>query len=90
MVLASVAIALTVTMFKSHLGEDQLKELDAIGGVVGTFVSVLFMFAIAIMKRFILIRVYRALACVKAALSGHNLHRLIKEDRSAICGYEII
>ncbi len=60
-VLATVAIAATATAFK-----DQFEDFKAIGGLVGTLVSALFLFAIAAMNIAILLSVYRTFRRVKA------------------------
>ena len=60
-VLASVAIAVTATAFKTQM--DSFKD---IGGVVGTLVSATFLLAIAIMNIFILSAIYRTFQHVKA------------------------
>jgi high-affinity nickel-transport protein len=60
-VLASIAIALTATAFKN-----QLNSFQAIGGIVGTLVSAIFLFAIALMNVIILVAIYRKFQEVKA------------------------
>ena len=60
-VLASIAIAVTATAFR-----DRLDSMRAIGGVAGTFVSALFLLAIAIMNLSILAAIYRTFRHVKA------------------------
>lgn len=60
-VLASVAIAATATAFKS-----QIDGLHNLGGIVGTIVSALFLFLIAVMNLVILVSVYRIFRRVKA------------------------
>jgi len=54
-VLASVAVALTAAAFK-----DQLEFLHGVGGAVGTIVSALFLFAIALANAIVLAGIYRA------------------------------
>ena len=54
-VLASVAVAMAASAMKSHF--DQYQE---IGGIVGTLISALFLFAIALMNLIILTSIYRA------------------------------
>ena len=65
-VLASVAIALTAAAFKSHLGKAQLEAFGAVGGIIGTAVSALFLLAIAGMNLFVLAGVYRTFRRVKS------------------------
>jgi nickel/cobalt transporter (NiCoT) family protein len=65
-VLASVAIALTAAAFKSHLGKEQLEAFGAVGGIIGTAVSALFLLAIAVMNLFVLAGVYRTFQHVKS------------------------
>lgn len=60
-VLASVAIVATATVFRGRLD-----ALQSIGGVVGTVVSALFLLMIAAMNTVILSTVYRAFRRVKA------------------------
>lgn len=60
-VLASVAIAATATAFKS-----QIDGLHNLGGIIGTVVSALFLFLIAVMNLVILVSVYRIFCRVKA------------------------
>ncbi|HTF33782.1 MAG TPA: HoxN/HupN/NixA family nickel/cobalt transporter [Myxococcota bacterium] len=59
-IFASVAIALTATAFKNHI--DAFRE---VGGVVGTLVSALFLFAIAFANMFVLLRVYQTFERVR-------------------------
>jgi high-affinity nickel-transport protein len=59
-ILASVAIALMASAFKSHLD-----TLRGIGGVVGTLISATFLFSIAVMNIFISAAIYRTFRLVK-------------------------
>lgn len=60
-ILATVAIALTATRFKS-----EFEQFQAIGGVLGTLVSATFLFAIAIMNATVLRGVWASFQRVKA------------------------
>jgi high-affinity nickel-transport protein len=60
-VLASAAIAATALAF-----EDQIEEVHAIGGVIGTAVSSLFLLIVAVMNIVIMTTVYRTFRNVKA------------------------
>jgi nickel/cobalt transporter (NiCoT) family protein len=66
-VLAALAIAATTTALAAHF--DSLKD---IGGVVGTLVSTLFLFAIALMNVFILVAVWRTFRHVRRGGAFHN------------------
>jgi nickel/cobalt transporter (NiCoT) family protein len=66
-VLAALAIAATTTALAAHF--DSLKD---IGGVVGTLVSTLFLFAIALMNIFILVAVWRTFRDVRRGGAFHN------------------
>jgi high-affinity nickel-transport protein len=59
-VLLSVAIAITATALQSKFG-----NFTSVGGVVGTLVSALFLFAIAIANILVLILIYRTFRSVK-------------------------
>lgn len=59
-ILATVAIAVTVGMFKSHL-----PELSNIGGVIGTSVSIIFLLVMAYINLTIFISVYKTFNRVK-------------------------
>ena len=65
----SIAIAVTATALQSHF--DAFKN---VGAVVGTLVSALFLFAIALANIFVLIAVYRTFRTVK------NGGRFVEED----------
>ena len=65
----SIAIAITTAALQS-----QFDMLKSIGGVIGTLVSALFLFIIAIANIFVLISVYRAFLTVK------NGGRLLEQD----------
>ena len=60
-VLATVAIAVTATAFKS-----QFDAFQAVGGVLGTLVSAVFLFAIAIMNILVFRTIWRSFQRVKA------------------------
>ena len=60
-VLASIAIAATAMAFR-----DRFDAFQDVGGVIGTSVSALFLFAIAAMNLVILVNVWRAFLRVKA------------------------
>jgi nickel/cobalt transporter (NiCoT) family protein len=62
-VLASVAIAATATAFKDRFGAFQ-----SVGGVLGTLISALFLFAIAAMNIVILAAVYRTFRKVRSGM----------------------
>jgi len=59
-VLASIAIAATTTALQSRF-----ESFKAVGGVIGTSVSALFLFAVALVNIGILVAVYRAFTAVK-------------------------
>jgi high-affinity nickel-transport protein len=65
----SIAIAITTTALGSHF--DAFKS---VGGVIGTLVSALFLFAIATANVFVLVSVYRTFLTVK------NGARFVEED----------
>lgn len=65
----SIALAITATALKN-----QLDTFKSVGGIVGTAVSALFLFAIAVANVLVLISVYRAFQAVK------NGGRLVEED----------
>jgi high-affinity nickel-transport protein len=56
----SVAIALTTSAL-----QDKFDVFDSVGGVIGTLVSALFLFAIAFANVLVLISVYRTFQTVK-------------------------
>src|ERR1700722_4593843 len=56
----SIALAITATAL-----QDRFDTLKNVGGIVGTSVSALFLFAIAIANVFVLISIYRAFQTVK-------------------------
>ncbi len=60
-VLASVAVAATATAFK-----DRMETFHAVGGVIGTSVSAVFLLLIAAVNIYILINVYRTFQHVKS------------------------
>lgn len=60
-VLASVAIAVTAMALR-----DRFAMLHAVGGIIGTLVSALFLLAIAVMNLFILVAVWRTFHRVRA------------------------
>lgn len=74
-VLASVAIAATATAM-----QHSLEEFKQIGGVIGTSVSSLFLFAIALMNLVVLRSVYRAFKRVK------NGEPYVEEDFDLLLG----
>lgn len=59
-VCATIAIAVTATTIKDKFG-----DLESIGGLIGTSVSVAFLFIIGIINTFVLISVYRSLQKLK-------------------------
>jgi high-affinity nickel-transport protein len=65
----SIAIAITATALQTHF--DSFKS---VGGIVGTLVSALFLFAIAIANILVLISIYRTFRTVK------NGGRFVEED----------
>ena len=68
-VLLSIAIAITATALQS-----KFDNFTGIGGVVGTLVSALFLFAIAIANILVLISIYRTFQAVKSG------GRFVEED----------
>ena len=74
-VLASIAIAVTATALTR-----QFAAFHAIGSMIGTVVSALFLLAIAIMNVFILVSVYRTFHRVRAG------SRYVEEDLDALLG----
>jgi len=74
-VLASIAIAVTATALTR-----QFAAFHAIGSMIGTVVSALFLLVIAIMNVFILVSVYRTFHRVRAG------GRYVEEDLDALLG----
>ena len=74
-VLASIAIAVTATALTR-----QFAAFHAIGSIIGTVVSALFLLVIAIMNVFILVSVYRTFHRVRAG------GRYVEEDLDALLG----
>ena len=74
-VLASIAIAVTATALTRKFA-----AFHAIGSMIGTVVSALFLLAIAIMNVFILVSVYRTFHRVRAG------SRYVEEDLDALLG----
>lgn len=74
-VLASIAIAVTATALTRKFA-----AFHAIGSMIGTVVSALFLLAIAIMNVFILVSVYRTFHRVRAG------GRYVEEDLDALLG----
>ena len=68
-VLLSIAIAITATALQSRFD-----SFTSIGGVIGTLVSAMFLFAIAIANILVLISIYRTFRAVK------NGGRFVEED----------
>jgi high-affinity nickel-transport protein len=69
-VLASAAVAATATAFKS-----QIEDYHAVGGVIGTCVSAIFLLAIALVNLVILARVYRTFLAVKSGEKAADAER---------------
>lgn len=63
--MASVVIALSAAALKLRLGKDQLEAFGSVGCIIGTLISMLFLFAIALMNIFIFLHVYRTFMHVK-------------------------